>query len=142
MLGLRPSLTAALAVCGFVHLSHAATIRVPIDQPTIKMAALAAAPGDTLVIDCGTYFEEDILLQPGIVLRSASDDPACVTLDAQGGSRILLCPPGERETMIEGLTLRRGSLSGLRCDSANVNVTNCRFSENGVAGFPSDVEQC
>lgn len=57
---------AALPAC-------AATIHVPKDHKTIQAAVDAAAQGDTVLVEPGTY-PERIRLKEGITLRSAGDD--------------------------------------------------------------------
>ncbi|ATC65777.1 hypothetical protein CMV30_18500 [Nibricoccus aquaticus] len=44
-----------------------ATLRVPQDYPLIQRAALAAAPGDTLIIAEGTYVENVVVTKPLII---------------------------------------------------------------------------
>ncbi len=52
---------------------QAATLRVPADFRTIQTAVDAAHPGDTVVVDPGTY-PERVRLKEKVTLRSAGDD--------------------------------------------------------------------
>lgn len=58
---------------GFTPLVFGATIHVPKDQKTIQAAIDAAAKGDTVLVQSGTY-SEAIRLKDGIVLKSAGDE--------------------------------------------------------------------
>lgn len=57
------------------ELRHAAadSIRIPQDQKTIQAGIDAAADGDTVLVDKGTY-KERIRLKPGITVKSAGDN--------------------------------------------------------------------
>lgn len=69
------------------------TLRVPQDHATIQEAIDAAdgSAGDTVLISCGTYHESIIVVRgkSGIIIRSESGDPDCVTIDADGAGRVL-----------------------------------------------------
>ena len=118
--------------------------RVPSDAPSIAAAIDSSISGDTIRIDCGTYYEHDIYIPWGVVLESETGDPDCVTIDAQGQGRIVL---GERagscfDTLrIEGITFRNGHAPGLSApdnqggamylrDSMGARFVNCQFMEN------------
>lgn len=64
--------TGVVAAISAGQLRHAAadTIRVPQDQKTIQAGIDAAADGDTVLVDKGTY-KEHIRLKPGIIVKSA-----------------------------------------------------------------------
>ncbi|MBL8796215.1 MAG: right-handed parallel beta-helix repeat-containing protein, partial [Planctomycetia bacterium] len=70
-----------LAVCIFLTLvggpsrAAAETLRVPRDHKTIQGALDAARPGDTVLVEAGTY-RESVRLRERVVLRSAGDDAA------------------------------------------------------------------
>jgi hypothetical protein len=85
-----------------------ATVRVPADQPTIQSGIDAAAPGDTVLVACGTYYEHDVTLIPGIVLRSETGLPDCVVLDAQRNGRGLFGVGLTAGTVVEGITITGG----------------------------------
>jgi Right handed beta helix region len=138
MARLRPSVAAALAVVGLVQVSHAATIRVPEHQPTIQAGINAAATHDTVLVRCGAYYEDYIVMRPGIVLRGEGGYAGCVLVVAQHLGYIILCDTGGPDTRIEGLTLDGGG-AGLACTSASPTVSNCAFlNHNGssILGRP------
>src|SRR6266404_6151808 len=62
MRSLRTAVVAAAAVATCLALgarsTGAATIDVPTDQPTIANAIAAAAPGDIVHVEAGTYHEK------------------------------------------------------------------------------------
>ena len=123
------SVTAALVVVGLVQASHAATIRVPLDQPTIQAGINAAAAHDTVLVRCGAYYEDYILMRPAIVLRGENGQAGCVLVMAQHLGYTILCDQGGPDTRIEGLTLDGGG-AGLACTSASPTVSNCAFSNH------------
>jgi predicted outer membrane repeat protein len=132
-----------LLVLAFVSIlagtATATIIHVPGDQPTIQagIAAVSAA-GDTVLVACGTYYEHDITMRPGIVLRSESGHPDCVTIDAQYGGRVLQCVDINAQTRVEGFTLTGsgGHSHGgaVWCLSSSPTFSNMVF-ENNSAGW-------
>ena len=101
---------AALLLLSTTH-AYAATIRVPDDQPTIKAGIDAAAPGDTVLVACGTYFETRLLLKGGVSLRSETGLPDCVTVDGQSQSEYIFRGTNLTDPIvIEGFSI--GNTSG------------------------------
>jgi hypothetical protein len=62
-----------LLCCAGASTALGAVLRVPADHRTIPAAVEAAAAGDTVRVDPGTYAER-VRLKPGVVLKSAGDD--------------------------------------------------------------------
>lgn len=62
-----------LLLVGLGNASPGATIRVPLDHKKLQDAIDAAASGDTVLAEAGTY-NERIQLKEGVTLRSAGDD--------------------------------------------------------------------
>ena len=87
----------------------ATIIHVPGDQPTIQAGLGAATPGDTVEVACGTYFEHDLVLPSGVILRSTTGLPDCVTIDAQSQGRVLSCSGADNTTCIAGFTIEGGA---------------------------------
>ena len=77
------------------------------DAPTIQAGVDSAAAGDTLEIACGTYYEHRIVVKSGLVLRSETGLPDCVTIDAQQLDTVIMCP-AVVDGRIEGLTFTGG----------------------------------
>jgi len=112
------------AGCGYSH-------GVPSEYATIQEAIDAAAYGDTIVVECGTYYEEDITLADGVHIRSETGEPDCVTLVSGGADRIFY-GNGVEDASITGLTLKgEGPFSdyaqGIYLLGSEVAVENCVF---------------
>jgi uncharacterized repeat protein (TIGR02543 family) len=95
------------------------TIQVPGDESTIAAALQGAVAGDSIVVSCGTYFEHNLVLKSGVVLRSASGLPDCVTIDAQDDGRVMYADSVQASTRVEGITFKDGA-----------NLSGMFFSEN------------
>lgn len=129
-------LPGVLALCGLVSpgVAQARTIHVPGDYPTIGGAMAAAAPGDEVVVACGTYPEGDIELVSSVTLRSASGDPSCVTIDVQGSGHGLVGVSTRGSARLEGLTVQ-GAITllrggGMACYGCSLSVNDCVFRDN------------
>jgi hypothetical protein len=115
--------------------ASAATIHVPADQPTIQAGVNAAAIGDMVMVAPGTYYEHYIVMRSGVVLRSETGQPACVTLDAQHENRVFHCQGMSSRTKIEGFTIINGledGSGGIWCVYSSMTIENCVFIENEV----------
>ena len=99
---------AAACVSLLSHAVEATTIHVPDGEPTIQAGINAASSGDTVIVECGTYYEHDISMKSGVRLLSESGLPDCVTVDAQQQSRIFRCTTCDTSTTISGFTLTGG----------------------------------
>ncbi len=117
----------------------AVTIDVPQDAATVAAALALAAPGDTVRLACGTYGEHDLVLPSGVVLCSATGDPACAVLDAHGEGRVLMCIGGDDATRLVGLTLRGGFSTshgaGLYGRDTDLEISDCVFAENSSGNW-------
>src|SRR5437764_1760526 len=80
---LSVSLIGALALAASVACS-ARTIQVPQDYPTIQAGVSAAAPGDKVVVEEGTYSEQVDIATPDIEL--VGEDGAILDGTAFGGA--------------------------------------------------------
>ena len=109
------------------------TWAVPTDAPTIQAAIDSARNYDTISIDCGTYYEHDLVLKPGVSLESASGEADCVTIDAGGSGRVLHCSDSGRDASLTGINFTGGYADyggGVRFVDAGPEVTNCIFAGN------------
>lgn len=127
-----------LALLLLVLPGHASTLRVPTDYPTIQAAIDAAAHGDTVEVECGTYYEHDIDMKSGVCLRSESGEPECVTIDAMQLGRVIYCSWADSSTVFEGLTFTGGSRpqtsgGGVQCRSqSTARFVRCDFIGNST----------
>ncbi len=89
--------------------AQARTIRVPSEHPTIASAIDAAVRGDVVEIECGTYYEHDLVMKSGITVRGAGGPVPCVTIDAELLGRGFLVDECDSTTVFEGLRILRGN---------------------------------
>lgn len=120
----------------------AGTIRV--EAPGLIASGLAAASaGDTVLVACGVYQEQGLVMPEGVVLRGESGDPACAVIASLGGASILVCEGITDATRIEGLTFAMSDVGfpapvvgggGVSCEAAQPQFADCVF--NGlIAGY-------
>jgi len=125
-----------------VHVSpgSARTLSVPESSPTIKGALIKAQPGDIVLVACGTYFEHDITMKPGVALWSGTLQPGCVTIDAQGKGQVFQFSDADTNTALVGFTLRGGLASSskgqkggaISCRNSSPRISNCVFMDNAA----------
>jgi hypothetical protein len=123
MNGIRPiqnpltSLVAMMAclALGTVAPAGAQTIWHVPDDPgaaTIAEALASAVAGDSILIAPGTYFEHDLVMTEGVLLRSELNDPHSVIIDAASQGRVMIGIDLTSATAIVGVTLTGGLASG------------------------------
>jgi len=79
-------------------------IFVPADYPTIQAGIDASNPGDTVIVDPGTYYE-NITLKSGITLKGAGAD---VTIIDGGDNGSVVKMSGISDVTISGFTITNG----------------------------------
>lgn len=112
--------------------AEANIIHVPNDYPTIAFAVHFAAPGDTVLIACNTYYENLIYVDKPLIIVSESGDPACVTIDGSGTGRILVVQD-TYDVAITGITFTHGLAdvgAAVAVDSSDAMISDCVFTEN------------
>jgi hypothetical protein len=132
-------LTATLVFLLLPAFSMAATLLVPGDHPTIAAGLAAASSNDTVQIAAGTYFEHDLVMPDGVVLRGETGHHADVIIDAQQAGRVFFCDGLGPGTAVEGLTIT-GGLSdgegshgiggGVLCQYSSLSFSGCAFMDN------------
>ena len=111
---------------------------VPDDVPTIAGALALASSGDTIVLECGTYYESDLTVPSGVTITSETGDPDCVTIDADGrAGRVFYVVDADSTTAIIGITATGGGGvtlgGGLYLERATPSVIDCAFEGNAAA---------
>jgi len=128
------------------------------DAPTIHAAIQIAAPGDTVEVGCGMYFEHDVELKGGVVVRSATGEPGCATVNATQLGPVFHCVNQTEPARLQGFSIIGGVGSsgveagggGLHCVRSNPVLSDCRFTGNtsefggGMACYQSapSLERC
>jgi len=82
------------------------------DALTIQAGIDLAGAGDTVVVECGTYYEHEIVMKDSVYLASETGGASCVVIDAQGLGRVMLCDSLSGQAKIDGFTLTGGSATG------------------------------
>lgn len=111
--------------------ARAATLAVPEDHATIGDALRAASAGDFVLVGCGTYRERNLRIKEGVSLWSATLQPDCVIIDAEGRGRVLMFDTCDTTTAVVGLTLRGGLTANdggaILCRDAAPRIARCRI---------------
>jgi len=137
---LRRFLTALFAIPGTAILAFAAqatTIQVPGDAPTIQAGVDLAAFGDTVEVACGTY-TAGAILKDGIVVRSETGLPDCVSIRINGNLTAFRCVDAFLGIKLEGIRMigESGFNRGLFCRHSTATITNC-----DVQGFARTTDE-
>jgi len=123
--------TLAALVPSFFPMSatFATTIHVPGDAPSIQAGVNLAAFGDTVEVACGTY-TSGALLKDGILLRSQTGLPDCVTI-ATTGSFALGFGSLTSGVRVEGFRIKEvnSNTRGLDVFHSIVEISNCDVLE-------------
>ena len=119
------------------------TWHVPGDPgaATIAEALASAVAGDTIVIAPGTYFEHDLVMTEGVLLRSELNDAQSVIVDAAGLGRVITGTDLTGATEISSVTLTGGAATGGDPDGlggalyllrSSPVINDCRFVDNSA----------
>jgi CHAT domain-containing protein len=98
------------------------TLVVPRDFPTIKSAVLAAAPGTTIEVEDGYYFEDTIFLNKPLSLKARHPFRA-VICGIRAGLKSEAVFIVNSSVLIEGFILKNGQNGILQRDSPDVDWT-------------------
>jgi hypothetical protein len=116
----------------------ARTLYVPsVAYPTIRAGVDSASAGDTVLVECGTYYEHDIQLKGGIYLLSETGHFSCATIDAGQLGRVLYCDSLDATVYVEGFTITGGRAQrggGMYCRESHAELKNCLFQGNSAEG--------
>lgn len=129
-----PMIIMATLIVLLAGVAPARTLAVPEDYPTIASALNAAQSGDYVLVGCGTYRERNLRIKNGVSLWSATLQPDCTVIDAQGRGRVLVFDQCDSTTAVVGLTLRGGYTANdggaVLCRNASPRLTRCRLENN------------
>jgi hypothetical protein len=115
------------------------TIHVPADQPTIRAAMNAAAPGDTVLVAPGTYVE-NINFNGKAITVTSSDGAAATIIDNYDtlGSVVTFNHNKTADAVLNGFTIRSGIATygaGIYITGASPKITNNVITGNrGTSG--------
>ncbi|MCH9031085.1 MAG: hypothetical protein IIB00_02355 [candidate division Zixibacteria bacterium] len=139
----RHTVTFVLFCALVLSTATAATINVPIDQPTIQEGIDSAFNGDTVLVAAGVYTgigNRDMDFGGKQITVKSESGPDFTIIDCQGDTlsphRAFLFHTGEDSTTkLEGFTIRGGlvvdgSGAAILCDTASPKISNCRFVRN------------
>ncbi|MBU0755276.1 MAG: right-handed parallel beta-helix repeat-containing protein [Planctomycetes bacterium] len=134
----------SLAVSGFSE-----TIHIPGDLPTIQAGIDAAIVGDIVLVAPGTYTENLDFLGKAITLRSSVGSASTIInggmpSDPQKGSVVTFSMGEERDSVLEGFTLYKGTGTydeydwfanggGVYCVDSSPTLIDIVFSNNSVS---------
>lgn len=139
----RPGPRIPAVLCVVVATAAAAPVTATVWPVTPEIAgdlqgvSDLAAPGDTVLLAPGTYFEHVTVANKHLVFRSEAGSGATV-LDGGQTGRILLLENAGGTVTVAGLTFRNGALAGLEAsDGAAIlarntplQVEDCTFTAN------------
>jgi parallel beta-helix repeat protein/predicted outer membrane repeat protein len=139
-----PALSGGCGLIGALGVGCGRVWNVPLDAPSIQAGLDSALAPDTVVVACGTYYEHDITLKSGVVLRSETGLPDCVTIDAEQLGRVLWAS-GVEGSAIEGFTITGGLLTtadtpgaGVYASSCSLDIRDCVITGNATTGTGAD----
>jgi len=124
--------------------SAAEIIINPTDS--IQTAIDTANPQDTIILNTGTYNESNINISKELTLKSVTDNPEDVIIDAQQNGRVIEVLSGINNVKLQGLTITNGYFDGTwNGNGAGISnrggtqtqptqINNCKFTNNNATG--------
>ena len=106
------SLLAVLFVLVLASSADAATLNVPADYATIQAAVNAAATGDTIMVQSGTYYE-NVNVNKALILQGEDSGSGQPVVDAgRSGDAIILS--ANNSTLQDFVVMNSSGQSGIR----------------------------
>lgn len=118
----RRSLVAVLLASASVTL--AATIKVPADQPTIQAGINVAAPGDTVLVSPGIYYENIDFGGKAITVTSSSGAAQTIIDGGFHNPAVTFESNETRASILSGFTIQHGGIANLFSGDAGIYVTD------------------
>jgi parallel beta-helix repeat protein len=134
-----PTFSGVLLALAAAIPGQASTIHVPGDQPTIQAGIDAAATGDTVLVDPGTYFENINFNGKAITVQSASG-AAVTIIDGGRAAPVAAFASGETpSSVLTGFTLQHGTSmfaegGGVFITSSSPTISDNIITENTACG--------
>jgi hypothetical protein len=135
------SLTIVAVLCLVVPITHASTIHVPSEQPTIQDGINAAVEGDTVLVAAGTYTgtgNKNITMIDKSVHVVSESGPGVTKIDCEGSGRAFtIMSHDSGRPLIKGFTFQNGNpgLPGgaIASFASSQLVSHCVFDNNYAA---------
>lgn len=113
---------------------------VPAYAPTIQAGIDSACGGDTVLVACDTYYENDIEMKSGVTLIGDTDPGTepCVTIDAGTLGKVMACLSLPDTVRIQGFVMTGGSSDyggALRVLNSVALIDHCHFLYNYAATY-------
>jgi hypothetical protein len=128
-------LLAVLLMCG---ICPAAELYVPSQYPTIQAGIDAAIYGDTVIVADGVYTGEgnrDIDFRgKAITVRSENGPENCIIDCENLGAGFYFYSEEDRNSVLDGLTIKKGAWVGIYCEMSGPTITNCIITGNSREG--------
>ncbi len=104
--------------------------------PASRPVSISRPGGDTVVVACGTYYERQIVMKSGVRLTRETGSPDCVTIDAEGYSRVIFCSHVDESAAIVGFRIINGKThydGAMYVGSgSNLEIRNCIFENDSA----------
>ena len=137
-----------LFVLGFFVSMQAVSAAEITIGPTdsIQTAIDTANPQDTIILNTGTYNESSIQINKELTLKSFTDNPDDVIIDAQQNSRVIEVLSGVNNVKLQGLTITNGYFDGTwsgngagisnrgGTQAQPTQIINCKLTNNNATG--------
>ena len=120
-----------------------ATIRVPLDAPTIQQAIDRARPADTVLVDEGVYAGPVDFQGKAIAVRATGNRASTVIEGSSVDGSVVRATSGENEiALLQGFTIRNGTSGtlvdgrrvggGMLVQNASPTIRDCAFVSNSA----------